>query len=118
MPVSIRRLVPSRSTDHTIPPISPSRKSQPRPIYSFWLQTPTDRFYPDFVARLTDGRILVVEYKGADRWTNDDSEEKRNIGELWAARSNGRCVFIMPKGPDWSALSAAPINSLKLSPDS
>src|SRR3954452_16996266 len=31
---------------------------------SFWLQTPHDKFYPDFVAMLTDGRILVVEYKG------------------------------------------------------
>jgi type III restriction enzyme len=83
------------------------RNLERRPVSSFWLQTPTDRFYPDFVARLTDGRILVVEYKGADRWSNDDSKEKRAIGELWAARSNGRCVFIMPKGPDWPALSAA-----------
>lgn len=31
---------------------------------SFWLQLPHDKFYPDFVAMLTDGRILVVEYKG------------------------------------------------------
>ena len=32
---------------------------------SFWLPTSTDRFYPDFVALLNDGRLLVVEYKGA-----------------------------------------------------
>lgn len=31
---------------------------------SFWLQLPHQKFYPDFVAMLTDGRILVVEYKG------------------------------------------------------
>ena len=30
---------------------------------SFWLPTATDKFYPDFVARLADGRLLVVEYK-------------------------------------------------------
>ena len=30
---------------------------------SFWLPTSTDKFYPDFVAMLKDGRILVVEYK-------------------------------------------------------
>ena len=32
---------------------------------SFWLPTATDKFYPDFVARLKDGRLVVVEYKGA-----------------------------------------------------
>ncbi|MCL4204152.1 MAG: DEAD/DEAH box helicase family protein [Pirellulaceae bacterium] len=73
---------------------------------SFWLQTATDKFYPDFVALLADGRILVVEYKGEDRWSNDDSREKRAIGELWADRSNGRCLFIMPKGPDLVAIES------------
>ena len=32
---------------------------------SFFLPTATDKFYPDFVAQLTDGRLFVVEYKGA-----------------------------------------------------
>jgi len=31
-----------------------------------------------------------------------DSKEKRAIGDLWADRSVGQCVFVMPKGPDWS----------------
>lgn len=35
---------------------------------SFRLQTSTDWFYPDFVCKLTDGRILVVEYKGEHLW--------------------------------------------------
>jgi type III restriction enzyme len=70
----------------------------------------TDKFYPDFIAELTDGRILVVEYKGADRWSNDDSKEKRAVGELWADRSQGKCLFIMPQGPDWPAIEAK-INS-------
>jgi len=74
---------------------------------SFWLQTSTDKFYPDFVAQLKDGRILVVEYKGADRWSNDDSREKRAVGELWADRSSGKCIFVMPKGPDSQAITAA-----------
>ena len=30
---------------------------------SFRLQTATDRFYPDFVCQLKDGRVLVVEYR-------------------------------------------------------
>lgn len=78
-----------------------------RPETSFWLQTSKGRSYPDFVCRLKDGRILAVEYKGADRWSNDDSKEKRVIGELWAERSGGRCIFVMPKGPDFGAITAA-----------
>jgi type III restriction enzyme len=75
-----------------------------REDYSFWLQTSTDKFYPDFVVRLKDGRIFVVEYKGADRWSDDDSKEKRLIGEVWERLSKGRCLFIMPKGRDFNAI--------------
>ena len=80
------------------------RNLERRPRHSFWLQTSTDRFYPDFVCKLIDGRYLVVEYKGAHLWSNADSEEKRAIGELWAARSNGACLFTMPQGPDFNAV--------------
>jgi len=73
---------------------------------SFWLPTSTDRFYPDFIALLNDGRVLVVEYKGKDLWSTDDSKEKRAIGELWAERSDGQCLFIMPKGMDGEAIRA------------
>lgn len=71
------------------------RNLERQPQYSFWLPTSSDRFYPDFVAELEDGRLLVVEYKGADRFSNDDSREKRDIGEVWAKASGGRCVFVM-----------------------
>jgi type III restriction enzyme len=69
-----------------------------RETTSFWLQTSTDKFYPDFVCLLADGRILGVEYKNAKDWTNDDSKEKRALGDLWAERSGGSCVFYMPNG--------------------
>jgi len=75
-----------------------------REDYSFWLPTSTDKFYPDFVSQLKDGRVLIVEYKGADRWSDDDSKEKRLIGEVWEKRSRGRCLFIMPKGKDFNAI--------------
>ena len=78
-----------------------------QPALSFWLQTSTDKFYPDFVCKLKDGRHLVVEYKGTDRWSNDDSKEKRRLGELWALKSNGTCLFVMPKGKDWGAIESA-----------
>jgi len=77
-----------------------------RDRYSFWLPTCTDKFYPDFVVQLRDGRILVVEYKSERDWSNDDSREKRMIGELWAARSGGHCLFVMPKGNDLQAINA------------
>ncbi|WP_373054301.1 DEAD/DEAH box helicase [Thioalkalivibrio sp.] len=73
---------------------------------AFWMQTSTDKTYPDFVCKLRDGRILVVEYKGADRWSDDDSKEKRALGELWEARSGGCCLYIMPKGKDFAAIRA------------
>jgi type III restriction enzyme len=66
-----------------------------RPHTSFWLPTSTDRFYPDFVAKLQDGRVLVVEYKGAHLADTQDTQEKRNIGELWADKSAGKGLFVM-----------------------
>jgi len=61
---------------------------------AFWLQLSGARFYPDFVAMLTDGRILAVEYKGAH--LAEDAKEKRLVGELWAEASEGHCLFAMP----------------------
>jgi type III restriction enzyme len=72
----------------------------------FRLHFLTDKFYPDFVCKLKDDRYLVVEYKGADRWSNDDSKEEHRLGELWALKSEGRCLFVMPKGKDWEAIKA------------
>jgi type III restriction enzyme len=72
--------------------------------YAFWLQTPSDRFYPDFIALLDDDRILVVEYKGQ---TSHDSDEKKRLGELWAAKSGGRCLFVMVEGDDFTAIDRA-----------
>lgn len=62
--------------------------------FSFWLPTATDYFYPDFVCELTDGRVLVVEYKGEPYKTNDDSREKSQIGHQWQQSSDGRCLFL------------------------
>ncbi len=53
------------------------------------------RFYPDFVAELTDGRILVVEYKGEHIADSADTREKRNLGALWEEKSGGKGLFLM-----------------------
>jgi type III restriction enzyme len=77
---------------------------------SFWLQTASDKFYPDFVVKLTSGIILAIEYKGQDRSIengNRDSIEKKRIGDLWAKRSNGTCGFVWVENRNWQALKDA-----------
>lgn len=76
-----------------------------RKVSSFRLQTSRDWFYPDFLCQLNDGRILVVEYKGKYLYDAADAEEKRAIGEVWAARSNGKCLFVMPTEGDLGAIT-------------
>ena len=61
----------------------------------FWLPLAKAKFYPDFVAELTDGRILALEHKGKIYATNDDSKEKCNVGDLWEAKSDGKALFLM-----------------------
>ncbi len=74
------------------------------PQHAFWLQTSSDKFYPDFVAKLTDDRLLVVEYKGSHLVTADDAKDKQLIGQTWEARSNGRCLFLMLTDRDFTAI--------------
>ena len=71
-----------------------------RPDYSFWLQTSTDKFYPDFILKLINGKILVIEYKGEDRTTNDDSKEKNKIGSVWEDL-NPNVGFVMVSANDY-----------------
>lgn len=66
-----------------------------RQKHSFWLPLHDGKFYPDFIVKLRDGRLLVVEYKGAHLEDTPDTAEKRNIGELWAGKSGGKHLFLM-----------------------
>ena len=49
---------------------------------------------------MLDGRLLVVEYKGEDYVSNDDSKEKKQLGELWAIKSNGTALFLFAEKKD------------------
>ena len=49
--------------------------------HGFWLQTASGKFYPDFVCKCTNGRALVVEYKGEHLMGGPDATEKKNVGE-------------------------------------
>ncbi len=76
-----------------------------RKVKSFRFRTSTDWFYPDFIAQLTDGRVLAVEYKGTYLYDGIDSEEKRAIGAVWESRSNGHCLFVMPTAGELSEIT-------------
>lgn len=70
---------------------------------SFFLQKADGRFYPDFICKLVDGRILAVEYKGKDRWS--DAKDDREIGGLWEEMSDGKCLFVMATDKDWKPIT-------------
>jgi type III restriction enzyme len=65
------------------------------PVAGFWLPTSSGRFYPDFVCELTDGRVLVVEYKGDHISGMAKEIEKGQVGNVWAERSGGQALFAM-----------------------
>ena len=71
---------------------------------SFWLQLPHMKFYPDFVAMLKDGRLLVVEYKGGHLYQAET--DKRHIGNAWAEAANGRGLFCMPTERNYALIDA------------
>ena len=45
------------------------------------------------MAELTDGRIAAVKYKYTHLLNDPYDIEKRQIDELWANKSGGKCVF-------------------------
>lgn len=81
------------------------RNLVPKEACSFYLQKADGRFYPDFVCQLKNGKVLVVEYKGSNAWT--DAKDDRLIGGLWAEMSGGNCQFIMVKDKQWQEIASA-----------
>ncbi len=50
---------------------------------------------------------LVVAHKRADRYSNENSIEKRTIGKFWTARSHGHCLFVMTCGKNFHVITDA-----------
>jgi type III restriction enzyme len=46
--------------------------------------------------------FLVVEYKGANAWT--DAADDRLIGGLWEELSGGTCRFLMVTNKQWAQI--------------
>ena len=68
-------------------------RNLPKHPASFWIPRAKGRFYPDFIARLKDGRIFVVEYKGEHLVTALEAREKNLLGHLWAQQTGN--LFLM-----------------------
>ena len=62
---------------------------------SFRLPLARNWTYPDFVAELHDGRLFVIEYKGAHLLQDSETKEKKLIGELWEKSMNGKGLYLM-----------------------
>jgi len=75
-----------------------------RKTTSFWLQTASDRFYPDFLVQMENGPLVAIEYEGAHIADSQDSHEKQRVGDLWARRSEGRCRFVWVENKNWQAI--------------
>lgn len=59
----------------------------------FSLPTSRQNFYPDFLVKLVDGRVAVVEYKGKHLRDEPGEIEKRAVGRLWSKKSDGQHPF-------------------------
>lgn len=79
--------------DGRIPEVKTWVRNMPRRSESFRLPTSKGEFYPDFVCLLHDGRVMVVEYKGAHLKDDLDELEKKAIGLAWARASSGKALF-------------------------
>lgn len=78
----------------------------------FWLPVSRGRFFPDFIAELTGSRIAVIEYKGGHLRNDPQEIEKRQVGELWAAKSGGKCLFRFIYLDDNGAGMEAQVNTI------
>jgi len=54
-----------------------------------------NKFYPDFVAVTKKGAIIALEWKGADRISNEDTEYKVELGKIWEKFGAGRLYFFL-----------------------
>lgn len=78
--------------------------------HAFWLRTPNERFFPDFVAELVGEKFLVVEFKGDH--IEAGQQHKRRAGEMWEAASPNDLAFVWALKEDWKAKIDAAISRL------
>lgn len=52
-----------------------------------------DKFYPDFIVKTKSGKYLIVEYKGENLLTNEDTKYKIELGQKWASLAGKNYEF-------------------------
>jgi type III restriction enzyme len=70
------------------------RNLERRDSCAFSLPVSTGRFYPDFIAKLKNGNIIVIEYKGDMLVDKQSEKEKAEIGKLWGRKSKEKALFL------------------------
>lgn len=50
--------------------------------------------YPDFIVKMKNGNIIIIETKGDDR-DNSDSKRKIRLGKLWASKAGENYRYFM-----------------------
>lgn len=55
----------------------------------------SNKFCPDFLLKTKKGNFIVLEYKGADRKSNEDTKYKEEIGKLWAKIAGTKYHFFL-----------------------
>ena len=68
-----------------------------------WLK---DKFRPDFIVKTKKGQYFVLEYKGDQLMTNDDSKYKKEIGEMWAKLAGEKYHFEMVEKNEISSIES------------
>lgn len=53
------------------------------------------KFYPDFIIKTKNDNYIVVEYKGEDRLSNEDTAYKEELGRLWEKLNKGDNKFYL-----------------------
>ena len=65
----------------------------------FWLPKSPGKYFPDFIVELTNGVIVLVEYKMGKMANDPDERHKGAIGELWEAAERRPHAFRLGRGP-------------------
>jgi len=63
-----------------------------------------NRIYFDFAARSTNGTIIILEYKGEERLTTEDTEFKAAVGRTWHELNPQQCYFALVSKQDIDAV--------------
>jgi type III restriction enzyme len=64
-----------------------------------------NKFYPDFVVVTKKGNVVALEWKGEDRVSNEDTEYKVTIGDIWSKLGGKKLhFFLVHKGNEEEVL--------------